>query len=219
MRFTKITTYLLLTIIIAACGSISSNTPSPYYSLSIDEELQKELPAECKKVEIIYDAYHQVIVGKLKTPGIFPLRELKLSSASDANQPIKGENKELSAGKNWIKDNTTNKSDIIYSLAICAQNGYSEELTWLKSGIAEYFRIWCGFRPKTSKVTAGGTYKDGGTITADFLLYIEGKYNINIVRSLYRSAKENNFSEAIFQELAEKDLTTLWKNYQTTLSK
>ena len=89
---------------------------------------------------------------------------------------------------------------------------------WLVTGLADWVRFESGYTPLTSR-GPGGTWADGFKTTAFFVDWLDESY-VDAAYLLNRSMDPSDateWSEQVFVDIAGKDVTTLWNDYQASL--
>ena len=86
---------------------------------------------------------------------------------------------------------------------------------WLVEGIADYVRLeyFEPLLPRPHIDFARANYTDAYKTTAQFLIWLEGKYGSEVVPKLNASLRAGHYSDAIFKEITGKEVAQLWSDF------
>jgi hypothetical protein len=86
--------------------------------------------------------------------------------------------------------------------------------SWLVEGIADYTR-WARYEPHhwESGPFAGVSYKDGYGWAADFLGWVERRYDRKLVQAIHAQARAGKYTNDLFRKRTKKTLDRLWAEY------
>ena len=103
---------------------------------------------------------------------------------------------------------------------IQSYRGAPRNAGWVVEGIADYVRHYT-YEPDATMRTIkkSAKYTDAYQTAAQFMRWIEKKYDKEIVFKLNRALREREYNVAIFQKSTGKNVDELWAEFMETLTK
>ncbi len=116
----------------------------------------------------------------------------------------------------YVKGHLNDFGMIIHELTHLVQRYRGGAPGWLVEGMADYVRNKL-FEPnlKLPKVNfERAKYTDAYKTTASFLLFIEAKYNPDLIPKLHAAIRARMYKPELFKDLTGKDLDELWTAFK-----
>lgn len=91
---------------------------------------------------------------------------------------------------------------------------------WLSEGIADYVRYHYGLHNDRAgwslpAYQSGQHYTDAYRVTARFLVWVEQRYDVDLVKTLDGLLRQGQYTEAIWAQRTGKTVDDLWAQYET----
>ena len=116
----------------------------------------------------------------------------------------------------WFRKKPNDVGCIIHELTHIVQS-YTCGPTWITEGIADYIRHKIphddGWK-LSLRYRKGDKYTIGYWVTASFFVFIEKKYDKDIVKKLNRAMQKGEYKDELFKNYTGKSLDNLWEEYK-----
>jgi hypothetical protein len=201
----------------------AADKPSGTLHIEVDTSEAPDLAAWGAKAKQVVELWYPKISAFLKTDGFSPPTEVKILFKKDQKLVAGTSGRELKTiaiSADWVRKHPEDIGMVVHELVHVIQCYPEPKPGWLVEGIADYIRF-AHFEPRTPvRINARrANYKDGYKTAAAFLLWIERKYDKNIVVQLNRAMRNSEYSDALFDKYTGKSLDTLWREFASALPK
>jgi hypothetical protein len=124
---------------------------------------------------------------------------------------------EIHISANWVRSHPNDFGMVIHELTHLVQR-YPRNPTragWLVEGIADYVRLeyFEPLLPRPAINFAKANYTDAYKTTAQFLIWLEGKYGADLVPRLNAALRAGRYTDAVFKEITGKEVAQLWSDF------
>lgn len=177
-----------------------------------------------EKAKTLVEAWHPKIDELLKSEGFAAPREVKIVFKNQKTIAFANpQSKTISISSDWITKNPNDFGMVAHELTHIIQSyrGTPKGAGWIVEGIADYVRHYA-YEPDAKMRTINvkkAKYTDAYQTAAQFLRWVEKKYDKEIVFKLNRALREREYNVAIFQKSTGKNVDDLWAEFIETLSK
>jgi hypothetical protein len=176
-----------------------------------------------EKAQKLVEDWHPKIEEILKTEGYTAPREVKLVFKKDMMGVAFASGKTITISGEWIKKRPDDFGMVAHELTHVIQSyrGAPRNAGWVVEGIADYVRHYA-YEPdvKMRKIDVKkAKYTDAYQTAAQFLRWIEKKYDKDFVLKLNRALREREYNVAMFEKSTGKNVDDLWVEFISTLTK
>ena len=118
----------------------------------------------------------------------------------------------------WFNNNPDKVRVIVYYIATTALDYNSSASEWIKNSINYYIAAeFSAYGYSLSGKYNGGYYENGGKAGADFILWIENRYNVDIVGKANKSLNTSLwFGDEFWSQQTGKTLGQLWAEHKAS---
>lgn len=108
--------------------------------------------------------------------------------------------------------------DVVVHEVMHVVQSYSSAPGWLTEGIADYVRYYYGVNNAAAgwqlqPLVAGASYTSGYTVAARFFIWVESRYEIDLVTTLDAALRGGSYDPALWVSLTGKTVDDLWSEY------
>lgn len=186
-------------------------------ALTVDTRDAPALAALREQIPRVLQAHYPLLLSLLSVEGQALPGDICISVRQDIGPPAYSIGNQVVLDAGWFTAHPNDLGCVVHELAHIVQVYHAEGLPgWLTEGIADYARHRAGvedgwripeaFRPGTH-------YTDGYGTTAAFLVFLEQRYDPDLVTKLNRALKDGSYTEALFEQYTGKALDELWGEY------
>lgn len=117
----------------------------------------------------------------------------------------------------WLLENPQDHDIVVHELMHVVQS-YPDYVVWITEGIADYVRHYYGTNNEAQgwrleEPGPDATYVRGYGMAARFFIWIEQRYNPELVNRLDALLREGAYNDAKWVQLTGKTVDTLWAEY------
>jgi hypothetical protein len=116
----------------------------------------------------------------------------------------------------WLLAHPQDYDVVVHEVMHIVQN-YGSSPGWLTEGIADYVRYYYGVNNAAAgwqmQAPAGHTYTDGYGVTARFLVWVEQRYEVELVDTLDAAIRDGSYAAGLWVSLTGKTVEALWAEY------
>ncbi len=208
----------------------------------IEHAKNKNINSFAKTVATLVELYYPELIHLLNGKDLDKEKEIKILFLNDIKKPLtspaiaKSDGLYLSsahfkkvadriatsgnnAGAIWLELFPEEAGQILIATAAMILKPNPKAPKWAVTAINDYIRFRFSFRQKDSKPAPGGSYKQSSEKAADFLRYIEQKYDRQLIAKLSRQLRKGTGPKSFFISLLGKNQDKLWQEYQHWLKK
>jgi hypothetical protein len=108
--------------------------------------------------------------------------------------------------------------DVVVHEVMHIVQSYSSSPGWLTEGIADYVRYCYGVNNEAAgwhlqPPVAGNSYTSGYGVTARFLVWVEERYEIELVDALDAAIRDGSYEAGLWISLTGKSVDEIWSQY------
>lgn len=121
----------------------------------------------------------------------------------------------------WLDKHPGDIGMVAHELTHVVQ-GYPLNVFWIGEGIADYTRYKLGYQTWWSYprcIPGKNHYKQGYGTAAAFLMWIEKKYDKDLIPVLNKTVRDLQYTKAFFKERTSKELDELWDEFIEDIKK
>jgi hypothetical protein len=206
-------------VVFACCSLLTRAAEALPFTIQTDVTAAPECQDFAEKSATLcrewYPKINEILFAKDRP---LPAEEVRLIFA-----PMKGvahtTNAQIHVAADWVtKKHPDDYGMVIHELTHVVQDYRGKvkgEDGWLTEGIADYIRHKY-FEKDIEKLRVNpdrNHYKQGYTIAAAFLFWLESKKDAELVHKLNAALHDGNYSTAMFQQTCGAPLDDLWKEF------
>jgi hypothetical protein len=189
----------------------------------IDYSEMPELKEWAEKSKELVETWHPKIEELLRTKDFTPPNKVIIVFKKNIKGVASASGNKITISGNYVLKNQKDFGMVAHELTHVIQQyrGAGREASWLVEGIADYVRHYA-YEPDAKMRTINvnkAKYTDAYQTAAQFLRWIEKKYDKEIVFKLHRALREREYQVAMFQKSTGKTVDELWDEFIDTLKK
>jgi Peptidase of plants and bacteria len=202
----------------ASCGAKPAAEPArPAPRFEADTSRTPELQPWGRAAEALCQAWYPRIVAILKSDdSVRPLPPVvRLVFEPDMKGVAHATGDSIHIAAAWVNAHPHDFGMVIHELTHLVQRYPSYQAGWLVEGIADYIRL-AHFEPALPRPKIDFTkakHTDSYKTTAVFLIWLEEKYDRNLIPRLNAALRAGSYSDALFQAITGKEVGQLWSEF------
>jgi len=116
----------------------------------------------------------------------------------------------------WLIQNPEDYDVVVHEVMHIVQS-YSSSPGWITEGLADYVRHYYGVNNAATgwdlQMPAGFSYTNGYGVAARFFIWVEARYDIELVEALDAAARAGSYHDVFWILQTGKSLDELWAQY------
>lgn len=200
---------------VAPQGQDKPRKPDPEVKVGVDTSEVPELAPWAEKAKALVEEWHPIISRLLASDGFDPPTEVQLDFKKGMRGVAATSGDRVSIAASWIERHPEDFGMVIHELVHVIQSYPPSRAGWLVEGIADYIRFH-HYEPQVKLAIADparASYRDSYRTTAQFLIWLESKYDKGIVPKLNAALRQRKYRDELFREITGKDLDALWAEF------
>jgi hypothetical protein len=204
-----------LPTLFAQAKDAAARRAPPAVKVTVDTSEVPELADWGARAKALVVTWHPTIARLLHSDGFTPPAEVALVFKKDKKGVAGTAGTTIFIAADWVKRHPEDYGMVIHELTHVIQAYPRFDCPWLVEGIADYIRYY-HYEPKTKLPSidpAKASYRDGYKTTAQFLAWVEGKYDKNLVRELNVALRHGRYQPDVFKDRTGRSLDQLWAEF------